>query len=89
MISGSSNTSLNLDPINGQIWTRGPRTYGFYYTKNASTNLRKYMGTFLKRFFTYLDFKNKCQVWKRRAPKDDEAPSSKIFKVMDMRPIAT
>ena len=25
--------SLNLDPINGQIWTRGHRIYGFYYTK--------------------------------------------------------
>ena len=24
---------LNLDPINGQIWTRAPRIYGFYYTK--------------------------------------------------------
>ena len=33
MISGTSKMSLNLDPINGQIWTRGPRIYGFYYTK--------------------------------------------------------
>ena len=30
MISGTSKISLNLDPINGQIWTRGPRIYGFY-----------------------------------------------------------
>ena len=21
------------DPINGQIWTRGPRIYGFYYAQ--------------------------------------------------------
>ena len=33
MISGTSKSSLNLDPINGQIWTRGPRIYGLYYTK--------------------------------------------------------
>ena len=33
MISGTSKISLNLDPINGQIWTRGPRIYSFYYTK--------------------------------------------------------
>ena len=33
MISGTSKMSLNIDPINGQIWTRGPRIYGFYYTK--------------------------------------------------------
>ena len=33
MISGTSKISLNLDPINGQIWTRGPRIYRLYYTK--------------------------------------------------------
>ena len=32
MISGTSKISVNLDPINGQIWTRAPRIYGFYYT---------------------------------------------------------
>ena len=33
MIAGTSKKSLNLDPINGQIWTCGPCIYGFYYTK--------------------------------------------------------
>ena len=33
MIPGTSKTSLKLDPINGQIWTRAPRIYSFYYTK--------------------------------------------------------
>ena len=37
MISGTSKMSLNLDPSNGQIWTRGPRTYGLYYTKILQT----------------------------------------------------
>ena len=48
MISGTSKISLNLDPINGQIWTRGPRIYGFYCTKNTSKNIGKYMGTYWK-----------------------------------------
>ena len=33
MISVTSKKSLNLDPIDGQIWIRGPRIYGFYYIK--------------------------------------------------------
>ena len=33
MNSGTSKISLNLGPINGQIWTRGPRIYGLYYTR--------------------------------------------------------
>ena len=33
MVSGTSKISLNRDPINGQIWTRGPRIYGFSYTE--------------------------------------------------------
>ena len=58
MISGTSKISLNLDPINGQIWAREPRTYWSYYTKNASKNIRKYMGTFWKNIdFSYLRIK--------------------------------
>ena len=33
MISGTSKNSLNLGPINGQTWTRGPHIYCLYYTK--------------------------------------------------------
>ena len=48
MISGTSKIPLNLDPINGQIWNRGPRIYGFYSTKILQEILKKYMGTFWK-----------------------------------------
>ena len=48
------------------------------------------MGTSLKLImFTYLDFENNCQGWKRRAPINDEDPSNKISKIMDMGPIST
>ena len=33
MISGTSKISLILGPINGHFWARGPRIYGFSYTK--------------------------------------------------------
>ena len=33
MILGTSKISLNLGPINGHFWARGPRIYGFSYTK--------------------------------------------------------
>ena len=29
-----------------------------------------------------------CEFWKRWAPKNDEDPSNKISKIMDMRPIS-
>ena len=50
-ISGTSNISLNVDPDNGQLWTRAPRIYGFYYTQNNTKNIRKYTGTSLKHIF--------------------------------------
>ena len=37
--------------------------------------------------FTYLDF-NFCQFWKRRAPKNDEDPFNKIFKILNMGSIS-
>ena len=65
-----------------------PRTYGFYYTKNTSKNIRKYMGTSLKHIiFAYLDSK-KSQIWKRRAPKNDEDPSKNFLKILDVGPIS-
>ena len=33
MILGTSKISLNLGPIIGHFWARGPRIYGFSYTK--------------------------------------------------------
>ena len=65
-----------------------PRAYGYYYTKNTSNNIRKYMGTSLKRIiFAYIDFK-KCQFWKRRAPRIPEDPFNRIFKILNMRSIS-
>ena len=45
MISGTSKISLNIDPIDHQIWARGLHIYGFYYAKNTSQHIRKFMGT--------------------------------------------
>ena len=33
MISGTLKISLIIGPINGHFWARGPRIYGFAYTK--------------------------------------------------------
>ena len=33
MISGTSKISIIIGPIIGHFWARGPRIYGFYYTK--------------------------------------------------------
>ena len=33
MILGTSKISLIIGPINGHFWARGPRIYGFSYTK--------------------------------------------------------
>ena len=44
MISGTLQTSLNLGPINGHIWTRGPRIYGFYYTRILQKRLESIWG---------------------------------------------
>ena len=53
--------SLNRDPINGQIWTRGHRIYGFHYTKNNSNNIRMYIWTswkicFISEHLTFWNF---------------------------------
>ena len=50
MISGTSKMSLNLDPINGQIWTPGPHIYGFYCTKILQKKLESICGPPLKIF---------------------------------------
>ena len=61
-----------------------PYIYSFYYTKNTSKNVTKYMGTSLKHIiFVYMDLK-KCQIWKRRAPTNDEDPSKNFLKILDM-----
>ena len=60
-----------------------------FITPKYFKNVRKYMGTSFKNLiFTYMDFK-KCQCWKRRAPENDEDPSNKVFKILNMAPIST
>ena len=44
MISVTSKKSVNLDPINGQIWSRGPCINGFYYPKIISKLLESIWG---------------------------------------------
>ena len=59
MIMGTSKISLNIGPIIGHFWARGPRIYGFSYTKNTSKNIRKFMGTSWEHIiFTFWNFKN-------------------------------
>ena len=88
MISGTSNISRNLDPINGQLRTRGPRILWFLLYKNTSTKTRKYMGAYLKHICLHIWTTQKCQIWKRQAPKNDEDPSNQIFKILNMGPIS-
>ena len=66
-----------------------PRIYSLYSTKNTSNHIRTHIGLFLKNTnFADMDF-TFCQIWKRRAPTNDEDPSKKLFKILNMRPIST
>ena len=56
MILGTSKISLNLGPIIGNFWARGPRIYGFSYTKNTSKSIRKFMA-WKHIIFTFWNFK--------------------------------
>ena len=66
MILGTSKISLNIDPINGQIWTRGPRIYGLYYTKILQQILESIWKHFGKYYFwkhenrKFLKVRNVC-----------------------------
>ena len=51
MISGTSKISLNLGPINGHFWARGPRIYGFSYTKILQKILESIWGHLGKYYF--------------------------------------
>ena len=44
------------------------------------------METSFKNMFCISGLQKCCQFWKRRAPRNDEDPSNKISKMMDMRP---
>ena len=55
MISGTSEISPILGPINGHFWARGPRIYGFSYTKipqNILESLWEHLGTY---YFDFLE----------------------------------
>ena len=54
MISRTSNISLILGPINGHFWTRGPRIYGFYYTKILQKILESTWEHLGKYYFPYM-----------------------------------
>ena len=83
-IYGTSKSSLNLDPINGQIWTRAPRIYH----QNTSKSTRNLWEHPYKRLFLHIWTSKKCQIWKRRAPENDEDPSKNFLKILNMGPIS-
>ena len=58
MISGTSNNSLNLKPINGHIWARGPRIYGFSYTQILQNILENIWGHPEKYYFCIYENQN-------------------------------
>ena len=78
--------SLNLGPINGQIWTRGPRIYGFYYTKVLQQILESIWGHLKKMLLSGLQ-KN-VKFGKDGHRQNDEDPINKVLKIMDMKPIS-
>ena len=55
MILGTSKISLNLGPIIGHFWARGPRIYGFSYTKIPQTILESLWEHLGKYYFDFLE----------------------------------
>ena len=52
--------------------------------------IRKYMGTSFKNIlFLHIWTSKKCQMRKRRAPKNDEDPFKNFLKILNMGPIST
>ena len=56
-----------------------------FLCRNASTNTKKMMETFFKIFFIY-ELQKQCRFGERRAPKNDEDPSTSF---LNMGPIST
>ena len=57
MILGTSKISLILGPINGHFWARGPRIYGFSYTKILQKILESIWEHLGKYYFSMSDNK--------------------------------
>ena len=55
MILGTSKISLNLGPIIGHFWARGPRIYGFSYTKIPQKILESLWEHLGKYYFDFLE----------------------------------
>ena len=75
MISGTS-----------KIWSKSGPVDLLIITEMLQEIQENYGGILKSIIFTYMDFK-KCQIWKRRAPKNDEDPSKNFLKILDMGPI--
>ena len=58
MILRTSKISLNIGPIIGHFWARGPRIYGFSYTKNTSKILESLWDHLGKYYFDFLELQN-------------------------------
>ena len=67
-----------------QIWTRAPCIYSFYYTKIIQIILENIWEHPYKYYFYTSGLQQNCQFWKTQAPKNDEDPSNKIFKIVNI-----
>ena len=55
MILATSKMSLILGPIIGHFWARGPRIYGFSYTKIPQKYQKVYGNILEKYYFDFLE----------------------------------
>ena len=68
MILGTSKISLNLGPIIGHFWARGPRIYGFSYTKIPQKILESLWEHLGKILFWLSGTSKICQIWTHQTP---------------------
>ena len=68
MILGTSKISLILGPIIGHFWARGPRIYGFSYTKIPQKILESLWEHLGKIVFRLSGTSKKSQFWTHQTP---------------------
>ena len=61
MILGTSKNSLILGPIIGHFWARGPRIYGFSYTKILQKILESLWEHLGKYYFYFLELQKNLE----------------------------
>ena len=63
-----SKISLNLGPIIGHFWARGPRIYGFSYAKAPQKILESIWGHPQKILCFLSGTSKNCQIWTHQTP---------------------